>query len=50
VVGSLVGLSLGYAWHEIELGIVHGIEVALKAILILVVIGILIGTSEFPFR
>jgi len=44
VVGALVGLSLGYAWNEIELGIVHGIEVALKAILILLVIGMLIGT------
>jgi NhaC family Na+:H+ antiporter len=44
VVGALVGLGLGYKWSEIELGIVHGIEVALKAILILVVIGMLIGT------
>jgi NhaC family Na+:H+ antiporter len=44
IVGAFAGLSLGYKWHEIELGIVHGIEVALKAILILVVIGILIGT------
>lgn len=44
VVGAMVGLSLGYAWSEIERGIIHGIEVALKAILILVVIGMLIGT------
>ena len=44
IVAAGVGLSLGYAWGEIERGIVEGIAVALKAILILMVVGMLIGT------
>jgi NhaC family Na+:H+ antiporter len=44
IVAAMVGLNLGYAWDEIERGIVEGIEVALKAILILMVVGMLIGT------
>jgi NhaC family Na+:H+ antiporter len=44
IVAALMGLRLGHPWHEIENGIVDGIAVALKAILILMVVGILIGT------
>ena len=44
IVAALMGLRLGHTWHAIEAGIVEGIAVALKAILILLVVGILIGT------
>jgi NhaC family Na+:H+ antiporter len=44
IVAALMGLYLGHPWHEIEVGIIEGIAVALKAILILMVVGILIGT------
>jgi NhaC family Na+:H+ antiporter len=44
IVAAAVGLGLGYRWQRIEEGIVQGIAVALKAILILMVVGILIGT------
>jgi NhaC family Na+:H+ antiporter len=44
IVAALMGLRLGHTWHAIETGIVEGIAVALKAILILLVVGILIGT------
>lgn len=43
-VGVLVGLRLGYTWKEIERGIVHGISLAMGAILILLVVGSVIGT------
>jgi len=43
-VASLMGARLGYKWKEIEEGLVNGITIALKAILILMIIGILIGT------
>lgn len=44
VVASMVGLFLGNSWKEIENGIVEGISVGMKAILILCVIGVMIGT------
>jgi len=44
IIASLMGLYLGYSWKQIEAGIVHGITVALQACLILLVIGMLIGT------
>lgn len=44
VVASLMGLRLGMNWQEIERGMVDGIVVALPACLILMVIGMLIGT------
>jgi NhaC family Na+:H+ antiporter len=44
IVAALMGIRLGHSWHDIENGIVDGIAVALKAILILMVVGILIGT------
>ena len=43
-VASIVGLFLGNSWKEIENGIVEGILVGMKAILILCVIGVMIGT------
>lgn len=44
VVAAVTGMSLGQSWSEIEEGIVHGIAIAVKPILILIVVGILIGT------
>ena len=44
VVASLMGLRLGLGWKELERGMVDGIVVALPACLILMVIGMLIGT------
>ena len=43
-VGILVGLRNGYTWKEIERGMVHGISLAMGAILILLVVGSVIGT------
>lgn len=44
VLASLMGLRLGYSWREIENGIIEGIVIALQACLILLVVGMLIGT------
>lgn len=44
VVASLMGLYLGFSWKKIEKGIVEGITIALQACLILIVVGLLIGT------
>ena len=41
---ALIGRGIGHAWHDIEQGILGGIVIGLKAILILLVIGTLIGT------
>ena len=43
-VAIIVGLRNGYAWKEMEHGIVHGISLAMGAILILLVVGSVIGT------
>jgi NhaC family Na+:H+ antiporter len=43
-VGGVIGLWLGYPWRELEKGIVHGISLAMGAILILLVVGALIGS------
>jgi Na+:H+ antiporter, NhaC family len=43
-VGVLVALRNGYRWKEMERGIVHGISLAMGAILILLVVGSVIGT------
>jgi Na+:H+ antiporter, NhaC family len=40
----IIGISNGYTWRELERGIVHGISLAMGAILILLVVGSLIGT------
>jgi NhaC family Na+:H+ antiporter len=43
-VAALVALILGHRWKDIERGMVNGIGLALNAILILLVIGILVAT------
>ncbi|YCM44522.1 Na+/H+ antiporter NhaC [Verrucomicrobiaceae bacterium 227] len=43
-VAALVGLRIGHRWSKIEDGIIDGISVGMKAILILMVIGMLIAT------
>jgi len=43
-IAALVGLRIGHRWDSIEAGIVEGISIGLKAILILMVVGMLIGT------
>jgi Na+:H+ antiporter, NhaC family len=43
-VASLVGFRMGHRWRTMEEGLVAGIAVGLKAILILMVIGMLIAT------
>ncbi len=39
-----MGLLLGYSWDSLEDGLVEGIQVGMKAILILMVVGMLIAT------
>ena len=43
-VAATIGLANGHSWRELEAGIVHGISLALGAVLILLVVGALIGT------
>ncbi len=43
-VAAIMAAILGYSWKEIEDGLIHGIVLALKACLILLIIGTLIGT------
>ncbi len=43
-VAALTGLFLGRSWKEMEDGVVKGISIGLKAILILLAIGMMIGT------
>ncbi len=44
VVACLVSLTLGRSWKDIEEGIVQGITLALRACVILLVIGLLVGS------
>jgi len=44
VTAVISGLFLGYTWKQLENGLVHGIQIAMQACLILLVIGMLIGT------
>jgi Na+:H+ antiporter, NhaC family len=44
VVASAVSITLGHTWNDIEEGIVKGISLALRACLILLVIGLLVGS------
>ena len=41
---SLIGMYLGNSWHELEQAMVDGIKLALKACLILLAVGSLIGS------
>jgi len=43
-VAAIMAVRLGYGWQAIEDGLIHGITLALKACLILMIIGTLIGT------
>lgn len=43
-VASVIGLYLGNSWHELEQSMVGGITLALKACLILLAVGALIGS------
>ncbi len=43
-VAALMAVRLGFRWSEIEEGLINGISLALKACLILMIIGTLIGT------
>lgn len=42
-VAGFVGIRLGHSWESLEKGMIEGIHVSMKAILILMIIGILIG-------
>lgn len=44
VVASLGGLAIGYSWANIEEGMIKGIKNGIGAILILMIIGMVIGT------
>jgi Na+:H+ antiporter, NhaC family len=43
-VGIVIGIANGYNWKALERGIVHGISLAMGAILILLMVGALIGS------
>lgn len=43
-VGIIIGALHGHSWNHMEAGIVHGISLAMGAILILLVVGALIGS------
>ena len=43
-VAAIMAVRLGYGWQAIEDGLIHGITLALKACLILMIIGTLTGT------
>jgi NhaC family Na+:H+ antiporter len=44
VIAATLGIRLGHTWKDLEAGIVHGISLALGAVLILLVVGALIGS------
>lgn len=44
IVASVFCMRLGYSWKDIEDGMIAGINSAMQAVLILMVVGILIGT------
>lgn len=44
VVASAVAVFYGYRWKDIERGMINGINLAMNAILILITIGMMIGT------
>ena len=43
-IASLLSLYLGFSWEEILHGMLSGIEQALEAVIILLLIGVLVGT------
>jgi len=44
VVAAAVAIKAGFNWNEIEEGLLHGINVSMKACVILLVIGMIIGS------
>ena len=43
-IASLLSLYLGFSWEDILHGMLSGIEQALEAVIILLLIGVLVGT------
>lgn len=43
-VATIIAIAFKHAWREIQEGMVHGITLALSAILILMIVGLMIGT------
>lgn len=43
IIAALISLKIGYKWKEIEGMMVHGISMAMQAILILCIVGMMIG-------
>ena len=43
-IGAIIAIKNGYSWKEVESGIVKGIGMGMRAILILLAVGALIGT------
>lgn len=44
VVAVITALSLGHSWKSLEKGIIKGVTLSMQAVLILVIIGMIIGT------
>jgi len=44
IVASIVALKSGFKWKEIEEGLLDGINASMKACVILLIIGMIIGT------
>ncbi|MGM0471415.1 MAG: Na+/H+ antiporter NhaC [Bacillota bacterium] len=44
VVAGGLGIKLGYSWKELEEGLIEGINVAMSSVIILLIIGIVIGS------
>lgn len=44
VVAAAIGMASGYKWNELEEGILETIKISMQAVLILMVIGMIIGT------
>jgi NhaC family Na+:H+ antiporter len=44
IIAALIAIQSGYKWSEIEEGIIHTIQTSMQAILIMMVIGMLVGT------
>ena len=43
IIAALVSMKIGYKWQEIEGMMIHGISMAMQAILILCIVGMMIG-------
>ena len=43
IIAALVSIKIGYKWQDIEGMMIHGISMAMQAILILCIVGMMIG-------